>query len=351
MSISEEKFFEGQEKKDIFLYTISNNNGMKAQITNLGAIIVSLFVPDQNGKLDDVVLGYDNVSSYFDNAPFFGAVIGRHANRIEDSCFELNGVLYNLEKNELAKNHLHGGSKGFHKVIWEKDSECEASSNSITLSYLSKDAEQNYPGNLEVKVTYSITDDNSLHMDYFAVSDKDTVINLTNHTYFNLSGKQTNEILDHEIKIYADSFTAINEECIPTGEITSVHGTPLDFTERKPISTGIFSDDTQIVYGNGFDHNWILNAKGDITQKAAEVYDPLSSRRMEVYTTKPGLQFYSGNAIKSKQLGKYEVPYKQRSGFCLETQFFPNAMKHKHFPSPILAAGIKYEHKTIYKFL
>jgi aldose 1-epimerase len=350
MSVLEEKFLKGEEGKDIFLYTISNDNGMMAQITNFGAIVVSLLVPDKNGNLEDVVLGYDEISSYYDNAPFFGAIIGRHANRIEDACFELNGVLYNLEKNE-NNNHLHGGSKGFHKVLWNKETEGEEVGNSITLSYLSKDGEQNYPGNLNVKVTYSITNDNSFHINYFAVSDKDTVVNLTNHTYFNLSGKAKNDILDHEIKIYADNFTPVDEKCIPTGEINSVKGTPLDLTKMQPIKEGIFSEDTQIVYGKGFDHNWVLNAKGDIKQKAAEVYDPLSDRRMEVYTTKPGLQFYSGNLIKSSKIGKYDVSYKERSGFCLETQFFPNAMKHKNFPSPILEAGKEYSHKTIYKFL
>jgi len=349
MSINEENFLKGQDNKDIFLYTISNKNGMKAQVTNFGAIVVSLLVPDKNGKLDDVVLGYDNVCNYFDNLSYFGAIIGRHANRIEDAHFELNGVSYDLEKNEL-KNHLHGGSKGFHKVIWKKV-DSEDVSNSITFTYLSKDKEQNYPGNLKVNVTYTITDDNSFEIDYYAVSDKDTVVNLTNHTYFNLSGKQLNNILDHEIKIYADKFTPVDKDCIPTGEICDVDGTVLDFTEMKPIKSGIFSDDIQVVYGNGFDHNWVLNEKGDSLKQAAEVFDPLSGRRMEVYTTKPGLQFYSGNAIKSLQTGKYGIQYKPRSGFCLETQFFPNSMKHRHFPSPILLKGKEYRHKTIHKFM
>lgn len=350
MSVSREKFLEGYKNNDIFLYTISNNKGMEAQITNFGAIVVTLTVPDKNGKLDDVVLGYDNINAYFDNAPYLGAIIGRHANRIEGASFELNGVTYNLEKNE-SENHLHGGSKGFHKVIWKVDPNFKDGDSSITLTYRSEDGEQNYPGNLDVKVTYSITDDNSFHIDYYAISDKDTVINLTNHTYFNLSGKEKNDILDHEIKIYADKFTPIDQYGIPTGEIREVHGTPLDLTELTPINKDINSDDTQIVYGKGFDHNWVLNSNGDISQIAAEVYDKLSGRRMEVYTDKPGLQFYSGNMIKSSQIGKYDVHYKVRSGFCLETQFFPNAMKHKHFPSPILEAGKEYKYKTIYKFV
>jgi len=350
MSVSGEKFLIDCENKDISLYTISNDKGMEAQITNYGAIVVSLTVPDKNGKLDDVVLGYDNISGYFDNAPYFGAIIGRHANRIEGASFELNEVTYNLEKNE-KENHLHGGSKGFHKVVWKVAPDFKEGGNSITLLYRSEDGEQNYPGNLDVQVTYTISNDNSFHIDYFAVSDKDTVVNLTNHTYFNLSGKEKNDILDHELRIFADKFTAIDQNCIPTGEIRDVSGTPLDFTEMKPIRSGIFSDDPQIVYGNGYDHNWVLNSKGDISQKAAEVYDSFSGRRMEVYTTKPGMQFYSGNSIKSSQTGKYGVNYKVRSGFCLETQFFPNAIKHKHFPSPILKAGKEYRHKTIYKFM
>ena len=350
MSVLGEEFFEGQDNKDILLYTLANGNGMEAQITNYGGIVVSLLVPDKNGKLDDVVLGYDNIRSYFDNAPYFGAIIGRHANRIEDSCFEINGISYDLERNEL-KNHLHGGSEGFHKVIWNADNDYKDRIKSIKLSYFSKDGEQNYPGNLNVTVTYSVTDDNSFRIDYCAFADKDTVVNLTNHSYFNLSGKESNEILGHQLKIFGDRFTPIDEYGIPNGEMTEVKGTPLDFTEMKTIGDRIFSDDNQIVNGKGFDHNWILDAKGDISQKAAEVFDPLSGRRMEVYTTKPGLQFYSGNNIKDSEIGKYGVPYKKRSGLCLETQFFPNALKHKHFPSPILKAGNEYRHTTIYKFL
>jgi aldose 1-epimerase len=348
MGVLPEKFFDGVDHKDIFLYTISNDKGMKAQITNYGAILVSLMVPDKNGKIDDVVLGFDNISQYYEDTTFIGATIGRHANRIEGASFEINGVLYELEKND-GNNHLHGGSKSFHKKIWKAEPQEKA--NSLTLSYFSKDGEDNYPGNLKVSVTYSITDDNSLKIDYYAVSDKDTVVNLTNHTYFNLAGKESNDILDHQLKIYADSFTPVDEACIPTGEIRQVFGTPFDFTKMKPIKPDIFSDDIQITYGKGFDHNWILNAKGDISQKAVEVFEPISGRSMEVYTSLPGMQFYAGNCMKDSEVGKYGVTYKKRSGFCLESQYFPNSLKHKHFPSPILKAGNEYKHTTIYKFV
>lgn len=347
-------------EKDIDIYTLFNNNGMSAKITNYGGIVISLFVPDKNGNCADVVLGYDRIESYFENKAFLGAIIGRHANRIEDARFELNGVEYLLDKNE-GKNHLHGGIKGFHKEIWdaELDKDC------LKLTYLSKDGDDKYPGNLKVTVTYRITDDNAFRIDYFAVSDKDTVINLTNHSYFNLSGHASGNILKHKIKIYADKFTPINEECIPTGEIREVRGTPLDLTSLKPIGAGLTSDCDQIKKGNGYDHNWVLNNKGAASENtrhsgrpdslqcslAAEVLEPDSGRIMEVYTTKPGIQFYSGNNLADAGMGKDKVQYQKWSGFCLETQYFPNSLKHRHFPSPVFRQGEEYRHTTVYKFL
>lgn len=350
MNIIREKFCDGHDQKDIDIYTLTNSNGMKVKIANFGGIVISIFVPDKDGNYEDVVLGYDRLQDYYENKPFFGAIIGRHANRIEDSCFEISGVEYHVEKNE-GENHLHGGTKGFHKVIWDAkivkkdDNEC------LQLTYISKDGEENYPGNLTVTVTYSLTYDNALKIDYNAVSDKDTVINLTNHTYFNLSGHGAGDITNHHLKIYADKFTPINEECLPTGEISEVKGTPLDFTSRKPIGSGISSDDIQIKYGEGYDHNYILNVSEEKLKLAAEVYDPESGRFMEVHTTKPGIQFYSGNHLVDVGAGKGNIQYKRCGGLCLETQYFPNSLKHKHFPSPVFSAGQEYKHTTIYKFL
>lgn len=329
----------------VYLYTIENSKGMKAEVLNYGGIIVSLYVPDKDGKFTDVVLGCDDLENYY-KCPFFGAIIGRHANRIEKAVFELNGREYRLAKND-GNNHLHGGIKGFDKVVWDVQ---EHTGNSIRMHYLSHDGEEGYPGNLDVTVTYTITEDNGLLIDYKARSDADTVVNLTNHSYFNLSGHDHGSILKHQVKINADKFTVNNEECIPTGEIISVDGTPLDFREFRPVESGIDADNIHIKCGCGYDHNFVLNVSGKEPELAAEVYDPLSGRRMKVYTTKPGVQFYSGNHLKGDVVGKGGVRYQKRSGLCLETQYFPNAMKHKHFPSPVLKAGELYHHITIYKF-
>jgi aldose 1-epimerase len=255
-----------------------------------------------------------------------------------------------VEKND-GKNHIHGGTKGFHKVIWDAEIVEKDDNECLQLTYLSKDGEENYPGNLKVTVTYSLTYDNALKIDYYAVSDKDTVINLTNHAYFNLSGHGAGDISKHHLKIYADKFTPINEECLPTGEIMEVKGTPMNFTTMKTIGAGFSSDDTQIKNGEGYDHNFILNVSEEKLKLAAEVYDPESGRFMEVHTTKPGIQFYSGNNLVNLGIGKDNVHYKRRGGLCLETQYFPNSLKHKHFPSPVFSAGQEYRHTTIYKFL
>ncbi|TYQ16613.1 UNVERIFIED_CONTAM: aldose 1-epimerase [Acetivibrio alkalicellulosi] len=346
LSVFKEKFI---DDKDIHIFVLKNSNGMKAKITNYGGIITSLYVPDKEGRLDDVVLGYDKLCSYYKNRCFYGGIIGRHANRIENSTFELNGQIYNLVNNEKI-NHIHGGSVGFDGVVWDWEIVNKNSAEGIKLTYKSYDGEENYPGNLDVEVTYWIGNDNSLNIEYYAVSDKDTVVNLTNHTYFNLSGHGLGDILDHQVMINADSFTPTDEFSLPTGEIRKVFETPMDFTKIKSVREDINSNYTQIIYGKGFDHNWVLNTKS-ILEKAAEVFDPASKRRMEVYTTKPGIQFYSGNNILRGDAGKDGAKYIPRSGLCLETQYFPNSLKHKHFPSPILKAGEEYKHTTIYKFV
>ena len=340
------KFLDG---KEIIIYTLENEKGMKAEILNLGAAVWSLSVPDRDGACRDVVLGYENLESYFENKEFMGVIIGRHANRLQDACFELNGIHYELAKNE-GNHHLHGGNKGFHKMIWEGEL-AGAEKDVLVLRYFSKAGEENYPGGLTVEVAYSLMPDNGLRIDYFAASDEDTVVNLTNHCYFNLSGHDAGDILRHEFLIEADCFTPIDESCLPTGVMAPVEGTPMDFRVGRTIQAGLESSAEQIIKGKGYDHNFVLNSKGDLQQKAAEVFDPVSGRKMEVYTTKPGLQFYSGNHLAGAEMGKDGVSYGKWSGFCLEAQYFPNAMKHKSFPSPILRKGEEYRRTTIYRFL
>lgn len=350
MGIVKKLYGKTADGTEVYIFTLSNSKGMAAEITNFGGTIVSLLVPDGKGNLEDVTLGYDKLDGYLKKGPYFGAIIGRHANRIEDSKFEIYGVEYHVAAND-GKNHLHGGLKGFDKAVWQAEIVKQGGSECLELTYRSVDGEENYPGNLDIKVTYNLTEDNALKIDYFAVSDKDTVVNLTNHAYFNLSGHASGDILKHELMINADKFTPVNSECIPTGEIRDVKGTVMDFTGLTPIEPGLSSDDEQIANGKGYDHNWVLKVSGKAPEKAAEVYDPASGRVMEVYTTKPGIQFYSGNFLDGSEIGKGGAVYGKRSGLCLETQYFPNAMKHKHFPSPILKAGQQYKHTTIYKFL
>jgi aldose 1-epimerase len=335
---------DGQE---VYLYTLENKNGLKAEIINYGGIIASLYVPDKEGKVDDIVLGFDTFEGYLENpSPYFGAIIGRHANRIEDACFELNGKIYKLFNND-GKNHLHGGRKGFDKVIWEVTDKTD---NMMRLFYRSIDGEEGYPGNLDVYVKYTLTNENELSIEYEAKSDADTVVNLTNHSYFNLSGHSSGNILKHELKIYADEFTVNNNECIPTGEIIKVEGTPMDFREFKPLEPGLKSSDKHILCVGGYDHNFVLNVSGQKPELCAEVYDPASGRKMQVFTTSSGVQLYTGNYLNKDIVGKGGVPYQKWSGLCLETQVFPNGMKHKHFPSPVLKAGELYHNTTIYRF-
>lgn len=350
MSISQQVFGSMSDGRKVLLYTLKNNNGVSARITNYGGIIVSIMVPDKNGEVRDIALGYDNLEYYIKQNPFFGALVGRHANRIEDAVFTLNGKEYKLVKNN-GNNHLHGGTVGFDKVLWDSELVNNDGVDSLKLTYTSVDGEENYPGNLDVTVLYTLTEENELKIEYSAVSDKDTVVNLTNHSYFNLAGHNSGDILNHEVYINSDSFTKVNDECIPTGEILDVKETPMDFSTMTPISKGIDSDYEQIEFVSGYDHNWVLNSNGDINIKAAEVYEPTSGIRMELYTTKPGVQLYTGNNLTTPNNGKDNAVYTKRSGLCLETQFYPNSLRHTHFPSPILKAGENYCHTTIYKFV
>ncbi len=335
----------------IKLYTLKNESGMTVCVTNYGAIITSIIVPDRNGKRADVALGYDRVEDYINavDKPYFGAVVGRYGNRIAKGEFTLDGETYSLLQNN-GENHLHGGAIGFDKVVWAVDEYVEGKS--LTLSYLAKDKEEGYPGNLELTIIYTLADDNSLVVDYHATTDKATPINVTQHTYFNLKGEGHGTILDHKLMLNAKTFTPVDESLIPTGEMPAVAGTPFDFTTAKAIGRDIDQQNEQLVFGLGYDHNWILNKDGKEGELslAAQVHEPSSGRVMEIYTTEPGIQFYCGNFLDGRLKGKSGKPYVHRGGFCLETQHFPDSPNQPNFPSTILKPGETYESKTVFKF-
>ena len=336
------------EKLEIF--TLTNQHGAEVKITNYGGKVVSLSVPDKDGNLGDVVLGYENPQAYIDGNPYFGALIGRYGNRIDQGEFTLDGATYQLPVNN-GPNHLHGGPKGFHNVVWDAELVPNSESQKLRLTYLSPDGEMGYPGNLKARVTYTWTDDYQLKIDYHATTDKKTVVNLTHHSFFNLKDAGKSNILDHELMIQASHFTPVDEELIPTGEIRSVEGTPMNFTEPKQIGKDINKDYQQLEYGKGYDHNWVLNKKNaDSLTLAAEVFEPVTGRKMQVFTTEPGLQFYSGNFLDGSDVGKNDVAYEYRSAFCLEAQHFPDSPNHENFPSTVLNPGEEYQTTTIYQF-
>jgi aldose 1-epimerase len=329
------------------LYTFSNSKGVEAAITNYGGIIVSLKTPDRNGKTADVVLGFDSLEGYLGDHPYFGAIIGRYGNRIAKGKFSLNGQEYSLAKNN-GENHLHGGIRGFDKVVWRAKE--DPASNSLALSYLSKDGEEGYPGNLAVNVTYTLTDDNELKIEYTATTDKATVVNLTNHSYFDLRGQGQGDILGHRILIAADRFTPVDSGLIPTGELRHVEGTAFDFRQPRAIGERINAAEEQIQIGKGYDHNFVLNQRGGELALAARASEPESGRVMEVHTTEPGVQFYTGNFLDGTVRGKSGKPYPQRSGFCLETQHFPDSPNKPNFPTVVLKPGDRYRTTTVYRF-
>jgi len=332
------------------LYTLTNRNGMEVCISNYGGIITSLKVPDKNGVLADVVLGFDSLSGYRSSAnPYFGGIIGRYGNRIAKGKFTIEGNVYALVTND-GPNHLHGGTKGFDKVLWKSQETSGGDSKGLTLTYLSKDMEEGYPGNLEVKVYYLINNKNELMIRYEANTDKPTVCNLTNHTYFNLRGEGNGDILGHEIKIDADWLTPVDKTLIPTGEMMAVKGTPFDFRIFKPIGKDIAAKHTQIKFGNGYDHNFVLGDAGGKRQRVATVIEPISGRRMEVLSEEPGVQFYTGNFLDGNIAGKNGHKYGFRTGFCLETQHYPDAPNQEKFPSTLLMPLESYKTSTVYKF-
>ena len=335
--------------KEVTLYTLKNSQGVEMSVMNYGGIIVSLKVPDKNGKLEDVVLGYDSLSSYIRSSPYFGALIGRYGNRIAKGKFSLDGVQYTLAVNN-DENHLHGGLKGFDKVYW--DIQVPSDSSSLALSYKSADGEEGYPGNLDVSVTYTLTDSNEVKVDYRATTDKKTVVNLTQHSYFNLTGNAAQDILGHQLMIAADHFLPVDNGLIPTGEFRLVAKTPFDFNTLTAIGARINDKDKQLVAGKGYDHCWVLNNSDDdhSLRKVAELYEPNSGRLVEVHTTEPGLQFYSGNFLDGTLTGKGGVVYKHRTGLCLETQHYPDSPNRSTFPSVTLNPGETYKTSTIYTF-
>ena len=341
----------GSDFGSIRQFTLENKSGMTVKVTNYGATITSILVPDRKGRMADVALGYNRVEDYINavDKPYFGAIVGRYGNRIANGEFSLDGQTYKLAKNN-GENHLHGGVVGFDKVIW--NAVLDAKGKSVTMSYLAKDKEEGYPGNLNVTVTYTLTEKNSIVVDYLATTDKATPVNLTQHTYFNLKGEGVGTILDHELMLNADRFTPVDEGLIPTGELQSVSGTPFDFTTSKPIGREIEASDQQLTFGLGYDHNWVLNRENDSSELvlAAEVFEPESGRSMKVETTEPGIQFYCGNFLDGRLTGKSGKTYEHRGGFCLETQHFPDSPNQPEFPSTILQPNAQYKSQTVFTF-
>lgn len=331
------------------IFTLTNNNGLEARITNYGGIVVSLKVPDRNGRLDDVVLGYETLDDYVKNNPYFGCIVGRYGNRIGGAKFALNGKEYQLAANN-GLNHLHGGKRGFDKVIWQATPEETSAGPALALHYISADGEEGYPGRLDCTVTYTLTHENELRIDYRATTDQDTVVNLTHHAYFNLAGAGSRDVLDHLVTIHADHFTPVDEGMIPTGELRPVKGTPFDFRQPAKIGARIEQDEQQIEYGGGYDHNWVLRSQDGSLAYAAKVMEETTGRVMEVYTTEPGVQFYTGNFLDGTIIGKGGKVYQRRYGLCLETQHYPDSPNKPDFPSVVLQAGEQYETRTVYKF-
>lgn len=349
MKIVQKSFGKTSKGEEATLYTISNSNGMKVSFTNYGANIVDILVPDSKGNVVDVNHGFANIAGYEENGPGLGAFIGRHGNRIADAKFELNGVVYELDKND-GKNNLHGGFVGYNKFLYEAEVFEEEDMISIEFSRLSPHMEQGFPGNLDISVTYGLTEANELVIEYHGVSDKDTLLNVTNHAYFNLSGHDSGSILDHKVWIKASNFTETDSELIPTGKLIDVTGTPMDFRTMKTIGQDIEVDYEPLKLGGGYDHNYCLDISGTDVEKVAELVDDKSGRKMEVFTDLPGLQLYTANMLSPVKNSKDGVVYEKRSGVCFETQFYPNSCNIPSFPSCVLKAGKEFESVTIYKF-
>jgi aldose 1-epimerase len=331
------------------LYTLTNAAGMRAQIINYGGVVTSLLVPDRKGRLGDVVLGFDRMDDYLGKHPYFGAICGRYVNRIAGGRFTVNGIEYSLARND-GNNHLHGGIRGFDKRVWKAAELAKPGHSALRLAYSSPAAEEGYPGNLEVTVTYALSDGNELSIDYTATTDADTVLNLSHHGYFNLADGGASDILQHEVTIEAARFLPVDADLIPTGELRSVQGTPMDFTRAAAIGARIDSDDQQLARGKGYDHTFVLNGRPGQMRLGARVYEPTSGRVMEVLTTEPGVQLYTGNFLDGTITGKGGAAYRRRHGLCLECQHFPDSPNKPQFPTTLLRPGQTYTQTTVYRF-
>lgn len=342
-----EKIFFGKNRngEETWLYTLKNKNGTVIKVSDHGATLVSLLVPDREGSMKDVVLGYDEASEYENHTCYFGATVGRNGNRIEKAQMVIDGVLWKIPANEDG-NSLHSGPNGFEGVLWKVKGHTE---NSITFAHLSTEEEQGFPGNLEVEVTYTLTEENAVEIAYQGRADKTTVMNFTNHSYFNLGGHESGKVVNQKLQIFADSYNPMKEGSIPTGEIAAVEGTPMDFREMKPIGQEIEADFGQLKLAGGYDHNYVLSSKAGEMKEMARAYCEETGIAMEAFTECCGVQFYAGNFI-GNQVGKGGASYCDRCGFCLESQFYPNAVNEKHFPSPLVKAGETFTTKTIYRF-
>lgn len=349
MNVNVEPFGATPDGQQVSLYTLTNANGVEAKITNFGGIVQSLKVPDRNSAMADIVLGFDTLDGYVNKHPYFGAIVGRYGNRIARGKFTLDGKEYTLAINN-EPNALHGGLKGFDKYVWAATSFQDADAVGLKLTLESPDGDEGYPGTLTMTVTYRLTNENALEIHYEATTDAPTVLNLTNHSYFNLDGAGNGDILDQIVMINADKLTPVDKTLIPTGEMPEVAGTPFDFRTAKPIGQDINADNEQIKFGGGFDHNFVLNKGDGGMTLAARVVGPESGRVMEVYTTEPGMQFYTGNFLDSTNIGKGGIVYAYRFGFCMETQHYPDSPNQPNFPTVVLRPGEKYDTTTIYKF-
>ena len=344
--LNKNDFFKNIKGKETTIYVLKNRNGLVSEITNYGARVISLWVPDNNGNFDDIVLGFDNIDDYINaKEKYFGATIGRYGNRIKEGKFLINDKEYYLEKNN-GLNHLHGGNMGFSDVVWNAK---QIDNQTLELNYFSKNMEEGYPGNLNVKIIYHLNNKDELKIEYFAKTDESTHVNLTHHSFFNLLGAGNETINEHLLYINANSFTPVDETLIPTGNIELVANTPFDFSVPTKIGKRINQEDNQLNYGKGYDHNYVLNNSQSEEIIAAKVYEKKSGRTLEVYTNEPGMQFYAGNFL-SGTIGKHGKSYKKRSAFCLETQHFPNSPNQKNFPSTILKPNEEYYSICIYKF-
>ena len=350
MQIEEQLFGKTEAQVPVHLYTLRNAHGMEAQITNYGGIVVSLKAPDRQGNWEDVVLGFETLEDYIHkNTPYFGAVIGRYANRIAQGCFSIDHETFQLTKNE-GENHLHGGHKGFHAVVWEAKKQETAQGAGLKLHTLSRDGEEGYPGNLSVSVTYRLTPDNALQLDYEATTDQATVLNLTHHSYFNLSGPRLHSVLENELRIHADFFTPVGEGLIPTGEVRAVKGTVLDFRQAMRMQTHIGQGESSLLFKGSYDVNFVLNPPNGHLRHAATVHEPESGRVLEVLTTEPALQLYTACNLDGTLVGKGGVAYEQHAGLCLEAQHFPNSPNQPNFPATLLLPGKTYRQTTLYRF-